>query len=81
MNFYLGGMRANTQYSVYHTVITGNQFQNGPPLTWTTQPVSLPLAGYSILTAPANPATEGIMLQRVLVQSREPAADCDNGRK
>jgi arylsulfate sulfotransferase len=68
MNFYLGGMRANTQYSVHHTVITGNQFQDGPPLTWTTQAISLPLAGYSILTTPAKPVTQGIMLQSMLFE-------------
>ncbi len=68
MNFYLGGMRANTQYAVHHTVVTGTQTQIGPTLSWTTQTVSLPLAGYSILTAPRKAVTQGILLQSMLFE-------------
>jgi arylsulfate sulfotransferase len=68
MNFYLGGMRASTQYSVYQTVVTGTQTQNGPTLTWITQPVSLSLAPYTVLTPPQKPVTQGILLQSMLFE-------------
>ena len=39
MNFYLAGMRLNTQYAVKHTVTDGVNSQDGPVLTLTTSDV------------------------------------------
>ena len=73
-NFYLGGMRASTQYTIHHTVVTGTQSQAGPPLTWTTQPVTIPIEGYSVLRTPQKPVTQGILLQS-MIEEMTVAAD------
>jgi arylsulfate sulfotransferase len=74
MNFYLGGMRATTAYAVHHTVVTGTQAQVGPTLTWTTQAVTVPIEGYSILRTPQKPVTQGILLQS-MIEEMTVAAD------
>jgi arylsulfate sulfotransferase len=66
MNFYVGGMRASTQYTVRHTIVTGTQSQVGPTLTWTTQPVTIPIEGYTVLRTPVKPVTQGILLQSMI---------------
>ena len=68
MNFYLAGMRPNTEYSVKHIVETGSEFQDGPVLSLTTPDVSLPIAGYSVLMPPQTPIRRGILLQSTVSQ-------------
>lgn len=55
MNFYLAGMRAQTTYSVQHTIQTGANTATGPVLTLTTGDPSFPFAARTVTIPP--PAT------------------------
>ena len=68
MNFYLAGMRSNTLYTAQHMIDTGAAFISGPPLTLTTQSISVKLPAVTMLTQ-AAPAVDGILLQCVLNNS------------
>jgi len=68
MNFYLGGMRSNTAYTVHQTVLTGTATANGPSLTWTTPVVSPAIASYSVLQQPQTNLPYGVLLQSTLQQ-------------
>ncbi|MCC6859840.1 MAG: aryl-sulfate sulfotransferase [Bryobacterales bacterium] len=69
MNFYLAGMRAETQYSVRHVIEGGPDPVWGPALTLTTPAVSLPLAPFKVLKPSPGPQTDGILLQSSLNQT------------
>ncbi|HYM12607.1 MAG TPA: aryl-sulfate sulfotransferase [Bryobacterales bacterium] len=69
MNFYLAGMRPNTQYSVKHTVDTGAALLDGPTLSLTTPDVSLAIAGYNVTQPWPTSATDGILLQSSILQT------------
>lgn len=60
MNFYLAGMRPNTDYVVKHTVATGFDSQDGPEMTLTTSDAPVELPAQTVLTG--TPATDGILL-------------------
>lgn len=68
MNFYLGGMRSNTQYAVHHSILTGTNSADGPSLTWTTPVVSPSIAAYSILQPAQKTLPDGVLLQSTLQQ-------------
>ena len=63
MNFYLGGMLAQTQYTVQHTLDTGSAILQGPILTVTTPAISLTLPNYTIYQPPAGASGQNILLQ------------------
>ena len=62
MNFYLAGMRAETEYWVQHIVESDSQSIEGPGLTLTTPPVSLDIANYVVLTPPPPEAPNEVLL-------------------
>ena len=49
MNFYLAGLRAETEYFAYHIIDTGDSFESGPVLTHTTRGISTDLPATTIL--------------------------------
>jgi hypothetical protein len=64
MNFYIGGMRANSTYQLRHDVIHGAQITTGPTLTFTTGAIGVSLPAVTQVTplhAPTN-TTEGVTL-------------------
>lgn len=65
LNFYLAGLRPETEYLVKHTVTSGSQSVDGPVLALTTESVSLPVARFS---PPQGSAGEGILLYSSLSQ-------------
>jgi arylsulfate sulfotransferase len=70
MNFYVGGMRANSTYQLRHDIFTGPRLASGPILTFTTGSISVPLPALSQLKplVPPSSMTEGVTLFDVLVQ-------------
>jgi hypothetical protein len=62
MNFYLAGLRAETEYSVRHIVENDAKSIEGPELKLTTSPVEISVAAYKVLTPPTA-GTNGILLQ------------------
>jgi arylsulfate sulfotransferase len=62
MNFYLGGLRGQTQYSVRHIVDTGDEFRKGPVLNFMTQAARQDLVSQTVLLKPATQQS-GILLQ------------------
>src|SRR5262249_33570442 len=69
MNFYLAGVRTQSRYSVRHIVDTGSGLRQGAVLTMETPEVSIPIAGYSVLSPPEGPVSNGILLQSTLFQA------------
>lgn len=67
MNFYLGGLRAQTQYSVTHKVDTGDAFQDGPILSLTTLQARSDLPAETMLLQPSEQS--GILLQAMTASS------------
>ena len=63
MNFYLAGMRAQTAYTVQHTLDTGSGTVQGPVLTITTPAISITTAAYNVFDTPPSGAPNGILLQ------------------
>jgi len=61
MNFYLGGLRAQTQYLVRHKVDTGSAFEEGPILSLTTPEARSDLPAQKVLLEPSSKS--GILLQ------------------
>jgi hypothetical protein len=62
MNFYLAGMRAETQYMIQHIVEGGSQPVSGPVLNGTTPPLDQNFGPYSVVHAPAERSTESLLL-------------------
>jgi hypothetical protein len=62
MNFYLAGLRAETQYTVQDVVENGRQSVSGPVLTATTPALDQSFGPYSVRQAPAGAATQPILL-------------------
>ena len=69
MNFYLAGLRVGTDYVVRHTVGTGDEHVDGPPLALTTPNVIPAIAAYTVLNPPNTPSTQGILLQSTFTQA------------
>jgi arylsulfate sulfotransferase len=69
MNFYLAGMRSNTQYSAQQTIITGSSASiAGAPILFTTPTISIELPP-AVVTTGTIPAVDGILLQSLLSTS------------
>jgi arylsulfate sulfotransferase len=66
MNFYLAGLRPETQYEIHHTIQTGIISVDGPVLTLTTPSVALQPPGMSTVIPPVAPDENGILLQSVV---------------
>ena len=63
MNFYLAGMRPETQYTIQHIVDDGTQTTTGPVMTQTTGTIDQTFGPYSVLQPPADTSTAPILLQ------------------
>jgi len=63
MNFYIAGLRAQTEYFIYHVIDTGDSFEAAAELTYTTGKVSADLPATTILKAASPDAREPILLQ------------------
>jgi hypothetical protein len=68
MNFYLGGLRAGSNYLVRHTVATGAAVAYGPVLPLPVPAVKLNIASYDVVWPAADPTANGIVLQSTLFQ-------------
>ena len=66
MNFYLAGMRPETQYTVQHTLDTGSAFLQGPMLTISTPAISLAAPQFQVFQPPPADTPEPILLQCAL---------------
>lgn len=66
MNFYLAGMRAQSQYTVQHTLDTGSAIVQGPMLIATTPAISLAPPVYNVYQEPADGSAADILLQCAL---------------
>ena len=63
MNFYLAGMRAQTLYSIQHTIHNGSQAVTGPVLTQTTPNASTTDGPYTVAVLPPATAPNPVVLQ------------------
>ena len=63
MNFYLAGLRASTEYLVYHVVDSGDSFEFGPVITKTSGAVRADLPATTVLQAPPPDSPAPIVLQ------------------
>jgi hypothetical protein len=63
MNFYLGGLAAQTTYSVRHVIEKGSTETFGPPMRVVTGAMPLPIAAYQVLKPAPQTAPDGILLQ------------------
>ena len=70
INFYLAGLRAQTEYFIYHIIDTGDSFEAGTVLTYTTGAVSADLPATTLLSAPPFGAQEPILLQENVFASQ-----------
>jgi hypothetical protein len=68
MNFYLGGLKAQTQYSVRHIIDTGDTFLNGPILSLTTPEARTDLPAQDVILPP-SPIQSGILLQATIASN------------
>ena len=70
MNFYVGGMRANSTYELRQDVFTGARIATGPTLTFTTGSIAVALPTVTQLQplVPPTSTTEGVTLFATLVQ-------------
>ena len=64
-NFFLGGMRALTSYTMRHKIVNNGTTTWGPALTFTTAsvPVTLPAASIPVPAAAGTSTTENMILQ------------------
>ena len=70
MNFYLAGLRAETEYFAYHIVDTGDSFDAGPVLTAFTLAIAADLPVTTVLTPPPPDASDPIVLQENVFASQ-----------
>lgn len=66
MNFYLAGMRAQSQYAVQHTLDTGSAIVQGPILTATTPAISIVPPEYSVYQGTGDGSRADVLLQCAL---------------
>ena len=69
MNFYLAGLRADTQYWARHIHDTGRTFVRSSLVTFKTGTISLQPPSVSMLTAAKVPSVDGILLQSLFFPS------------
>jgi arylsulfate sulfotransferase len=79
MNFYIAGMRAETEYSVHHIIATSLASTSegasrvttasGPPVTVSTGSISIPSPAYTLLQERSEPSRTGVLLQSTLFVS------------
>jgi arylsulfate sulfotransferase len=62
MNFYLAGLRANTNYTAHHTIDDGSEFRNSADVAFSTGDLPAGLYTDSILIPSQNAATDSILL-------------------
>ena len=62
MNFYLAGMRAETEYTIQHLVENGTASVAGPSLTQTTPSIDETFGPYTVVEAPATMTVGTILL-------------------
>ena len=70
INFYLAGLRAQTEYFIYHIIDTGDSFEAGTVLTHMTGTISADLPATTLLSAPPLGAPEPILLQENVFASQ-----------
>ena len=63
MNFYLAGLRADTEYSARYILDTGRSFVSSASVTFKTSGISLQPPSVSMLTGAKVPSVDGILLQ------------------
>lgn len=76
MNFHLAGMRPETNYTAFHTLDTGSEFLNSPPLAFTTGRLPGELYTNNILVS-QPPATANPILLGTPLGGRPVANDLD----
>lgn len=67
MNFYLAGMRPNTEYNARHILDTGRTIERSEPLAFVSADVPPIFAEYEVTVAPRSTAY-GVLLQSSLTQ-------------
>jgi arylsulfate sulfotransferase len=70
MNFYLAGLRAETEYFAYHIVDTGDSFESGPVLTRITGAIPADLPATTVLKAAPLNTPDPIVLQENVFASQ-----------
>jgi hypothetical protein len=68
MNFYLAGLRANSNYTANHRVTTENGIQVAGSLSFDTQEIAVTLAANTVPQSGKGDGTYGVMLQSALYQ-------------
>jgi len=66
MNFYLAGLRADSVYTVNHTLLVGADSTDGPVLPLATPGVSFSIPSYTVLQPQPQPGDEGLLLQAAI---------------
>ncbi len=66
MNFYLAGMRAQSVYTVRHTLMSASAVTQGPALTVTTGALSITPPDYKVYKPPVRASQSGVLLQCAL---------------
>ena len=70
MNFYLAGLRPETEYLAYHIVDTGDAFESGPVISHTTGALHADLPATTVLKAPPPDTPDPIVLQENVFASQ-----------
>lgn len=66
MNFYLAGMRANTQFSASHSIDSGTSVSQGPAVSFATSDSPIQPTAATLLTTGKTPSVDGILLQSII---------------
>ncbi len=66
MNFYLAGLRANTQHSAYHMIDSGTTITKGAKVSFATSDSSVQSPAVTLLTSAKTPVVDGILLQSII---------------
>ena len=66
MNFYIAGLRPQTQYTVRQVTDTGSDFVQGPEIQLTTGDVPADLVAQTVVQAPTKAEKEGVLLESTL---------------
>ena len=66
VNFYLGGLRASTEYTARHILQTGTSLQPGPAVEFTTGDAPDSLAKHTVVNGPAPAGSEAFLLEATL---------------